>query len=317
MTGRNRGLFKGDLSQMLIAQFICFIILLINCLLNSIEASGYNSDEDSSYQWFSPSLYGVEVNLSCDDEAHPFGSESFEVLVKNNGLVPETVRLIVEIKYKNEMILRYEENIGKIMPGITITRGASYYLPYHIQDGESLDLTATAFVQEDPSETSIYEKKQYIMAADLEISNIQFSKNEPVYGDNITIWATILNNGHDDELYDCYAIFYCNGLNIGKCEVENIPMKGSGEVSIPWIAIMGNHIVSVKIPINGNGNNIINRNTYSEVSKKINVEDANSNLLIVIIEVIIGLIFIVGISFYIINKKSNIFNTINKSCKHR
>ena len=133
----------------------------------------------------------------------------------------------------------------------------------------------------------------------------------------VLLSATIINNGHDNELYDCYAIFYCNGLNIGKCKVENIPIKGSVEVSIPWIAIMGNHIVSVKIPINGNGNNIINRNTHTELSKKVKVEDANSNLLIVIIEIIIGLIFIVGICFYIIDKKSNIFNIISKSSKHR
>jgi hypothetical protein len=289
----------------------------MNCLLNSIEASGNNSDEYPSNQGIPPSLYGVDVNLSCDDEAHPFGTESFEVLVKNDGLIPETVRLIVEIMYKNEMILRYEEDIGKILPGVTITRGSSYYPPYHIQDGESLDLTATAYVHEDPSEMSIYEKKQYIKAADLEISYIRFSKSEPVYGDNITIWATIINNGHDDELYDCYAIFYCNSQNIGKCEIENIPIKGSMEVSIPWIAIMGDHIVTVKIPINGNGNNIIIRKTYNEVSKKINVEDANSNLLIVIIEFIIGLIFIVGISFYIVDKKNITFNIINKSNKHR
>jgi hypothetical protein len=263
------------------------------------------------------SLYGVEVNLSCDDEAHPFGSESFEVLVKNNGRIPETIRLIVEIMYKNEMILRYEEDIGKVLPGVTITRGSLYYPPFHLQDGEALDLIATAYVHEDPSEMSIHEKKQYITAADLEISNIRFSKNEPVYGDNITIWATIINNGHDDELYDCYAIFYCNGLNIGKYEIENIHIKGSVEVSIPWIAIMGNHIVTVKIPINGNGNNIIIRKTFAELSKKIYVEDANSNLLIFIIVFIIGLLFIIGISFYIIDKKSNIFNLINKSSKHR
>jgi Ca2+/Na+ antiporter len=302
---------------MLITQLICFTFLLVNYMPTSMGEAENHLYINSGTQENLNSLYGVEVNLSCNDEAHPFGTETFEVLVKNNGLIPETVKLIVEIMYKNEMILRFEEDIGKILPGVTITRGASYYPPFHTQDGESLDLTATAYVHEDPSEMSIYEKKQYIIAADLEITNIRFSKNEPVYGDNITIWATILNNGHDDDLYDCFAIFYCNGLNIGKCEVENIPIKGSVEVNIPWIAIMGSHIISVKIPINGNGNNIINGKTYTELSKKINVEDSNNNLLIVIIEFIIGLIFIVGICYYIIDKKSNIFNIINKSNKHR
>jgi hypothetical protein len=263
------------------------------------------------------SLYGVEVSLSCNDNTHPFGTESFKALVKNNGLVPETVRLIVEIMYKNEMILRYQEDIGKIMPGVTITRGASYFPPFHIKDGESIDLRATAYVLEDPDETSIYEKKQYIIAAVLEITNLRFSKDNPVYGDNITIWATILNNGHDDELYDCNAIFYSDGLNIGIFELENIPVKESIEVSIPWKAIMGNHIISVKIPINGNGNNIVTQNNFNELSKKIYVEDSNNNILIVIIGFIIGLIFIVGISYYILNKESSISTIINSSFKHK
>ncbi len=308
VAGKNDKLLKKSLSRMLITQFICMIILSLSYLPACGGEEGEQPNENPSKVENLYSLYGVEVDISCDKNAHPYGSKPTSIMVKNDGMKRETVHMAAEIMYNDEMILRYEENIGKMAPGETITRSVNYYLPFHIQDGESLDFTATAFVQEDPSEKSIDEEKQHISAADLEITDIRFSNNNPVYGDNLTILATIINNGHDDKMYDCYAIFYSNGLDIGKCEVGNIAVGESVMVSIPWIAMTGNHVITVKIPRNGNGNNLITQQTHNELSKRIDVEDSHNNLSIIVIGIIIGVIFIIGICSFIVEYRNNMFN---------
>lgn len=105
-------------------------------------------------------------------------------------------------------------------------------------------------------------------------TDLTFSKNEPLDGQTVTIYARAFNNGDGD--ISGRVVFIDNGKNIGTSQPISLRANTYDDVFVIWKAVAGNHRIEAKItktnPVDDNSaNNII-------VSNDIFVDtDTNNN----------------------------------------
>jgi hypothetical protein len=287
----------------IVTDFILLIyifFLLANSLFLNIESASNNFYKGPLSREYPLLPYSVEVEIFCPQQANFSGpTEQYKVRIRNTGILRETIRLIVTIEYKEVLVFKVEEEYEDIPRGGVTEWEGLIVIPTYIQDGESLKLIATAIVNEDPNEKDTDEGIVLIRAPCLLITDISFSKNTPMDGENITITATIFNKGHNKAFFFTVKFFDKDQM-IGEYEIDILPIGERKDVNINWVSTKGTHEIKGTVPRNGNDDSYYINGTLSELSKKIIVENSKT---VVTIFAIISIIVAISIGIYLFKRK--------------
>lgn len=85
---------------------------------------------------------------------------------------------------------------------------------------------------------------------DIQITDMDFSIDEPIKGNEMTITATVLNNG-SIPLANITVAFLVDGAEIGNVTGITLAVNGTQTVSHVWIVEDGTHTISAMVEIKG------------------------------------------------------------------
>jgi len=130
-----------------------------------------------------------------------------------------------------------------------------------------------------------------VSAPDIKITNISFSDDEPVEDEEITIYATILNNG-SMPVSNITITFYVDLKAMGNATDITIKANESIIVNITWVAEKWNHNISAMVSIGDTPlmNTKIGKDVYVDAKPIGNIQS-------LVLALIIIFIIVIGTSF--------------------
>jgi subtilase family serine protease len=208
----------------------------------------------------------------------------------------------VAVRFQRENVLIGETQIGLVPSGENRTTSVQWvallgdHLIKVIVDPDNIIVELNETDNEASRMITVVPSTFY--QPDLEISaqNITLSSNEIKAGDSVVLTAEVFNFGNEGAT-NTAVTFVVDGNQVGKPNIDYVPINSSRAARVTWIATVGHHTINVTVDLD---NQTVERNeSNNRASISIDVKASGSSfpVWIIVVGVAIPLVLAVAIMY--------------------